>query len=133
MFGLMEQTENLDDNLGQSLTQMTKDEDYIDFLAKVSLYAVPEPNDLSKIDMDIVAPQLDDEDVREIQMFEDLSRKPEKPKAYTPLRKIAPKEVKYVKQCLMAYASAEQVSCIGREDLLKSDFIHMVAHLRYIP
>ena len=133
MLELIEQAENLNDNLRQNWRQMAEDKDYGDFLANIFLYAVPQPNDLSKIDMDIVAPQLDDEDAREIQMFEELSRKLEKPKTDTTLRKIAPKEVKYVKQCLMAYASAEQVSCIGREDLLKSDFIHMVVHLRYIP
>lgn len=117
MIELIEQAENLNDNLRQSWRQMAEDKDYGDFLANIFLYAVPQPNDLSKIDMDIVAPQLDDEDAREIQMFEELSRKLEKPKADAPPREIAPKEVKYVKQCLMAYASAEHVPCIDREDL----------------
>jgi len=117
MLELIDHAENLDDKLRQTWKQMAADGDYGDFLANVFLYAVPQPNDLSKIDMEIVAPKLDDEDAREIQMFEALSRKLEKPKADSPPREIAPKEVKYVKQCLMAYASAEQVPCIDREDL----------------
>ena len=114
---LVEEAENLDDSLRNNWLEECDNGEYGAFLAHVFLYAVPQANDLSKIDEEIVAPMLDEEDEKEISMFEALVAKHSKPEPDTPPLEIAEKEIPYAKQLLLAYADAEHVSCIDRSDL----------------
>lgn len=88
------------------------------FLANIFLYAVPQPNSGVMIDQEIVAPELDDEDTKELKMFETMVQKHAKPESKLPPLVIdSAKEMKYVKQLLMAYADAEKIPCMELEDL----------------
>ena len=109
--------ETLDDNLRQIWLEECANGDEGAFLAHVFLYAVPQPNNLSQIDEEIIEPQLDLEDEKEIKMYENLLQKLGKPQADTPPLEIADKELTYVRQLLLAYSDAERVPCIDRNDL----------------
>ncbi len=109
--------ETLDDNLRQIWLEECENGDEGAFLAHVFLYAVPQPNNLSQMDEEIIEPQLDPEDEKEIKMYESLLRKLGKPQADTPPFEIADKELEYVRQLLLAYSDAECVPCIDRSDL----------------
>lgn len=114
---LVESDNELDDSLKQNWISEFEDRDYGKFLADVFLYAVPQCNRIEKGDRDIVKPKLDDEDEQELIMLEQLLQKHAKPQAITPPLEIDEKEIPYIRQLLMAYADAESVSCIDREDL----------------
>lgn len=114
---LVSEAENLDDNLRKSWLDECDNGDIGAFLAHVFLYAVPQSNVVSEIDEEIVAPILDEEDEKEIRLFESLVVKHAKPEPDEPPLEIAEKEIEYVKQLLLAYADAEHVSYIDRSDL----------------
>ena len=118
MSELIENDEVLDEGLRQRWIGLRDNDDYGGFLAEIFLYAVPQPNCVVTIDQEIVAPELDDEDARELRMFESMVKKHAKPESKTPPLVIdSAKEMKYVKQLLMAYADAEHIPCMELEDL----------------
>ena len=119
MTSLIENDEYLDPSLKEHWIDLKNSKDYGAFLAEIFLYAVPQPNVIGIIDQEIVAPEIDDEDLKEIMMFESLVKKHEKPKTTPPPLIIdSKKEMKYVKQLLKAYADAENVPCMEIEDLI---------------
>ena len=117
MLDLIQGDSSIDNAVRDGWIKMYEDGDQGAFLANIFLYAITMSNDLSKLDEEIITPSLDDDDARELAMFERLVDKHKKPQSKIPPLEIAPKEMKYVKQLLMAYASAENVPCIEQEDL----------------
>ncbi len=118
MTELIEGDDILDDQLRERWKDLKEEKDFGTFLAEIFLYAVPQPNCIVTIDQEVVAPELDDEDSKELQMFESLVQKHAKPESKTPPLIIDPvKEMTYVKQLLKAYADAEHIPCMEMEDL----------------
>lgn len=110
--------QNIEEEFRTQLLEECAERDDGAFLAHVFLYAVTQSNVIGEdVDQEIVAPQLDKEDEDEIRMFESLVAKHSKPEPDEPPIEIADKEIKYVKQLLMAYADAEHVASIDRADL----------------
>lgn len=118
MIELINGDDILDASVRKRWLELRDGDDLGTFLAEIFLYAVPQPNSDVTIDQEIVAPKLDNEDAREIQMFENLVKKHAKPASATPPLVInQEKEMKYVKQLLKAYADAENIPCMELEDL----------------
>lgn len=63
-----------DDMVGEDVLdywiRLRDESDFGSFLAYIFLYAVPQSNSGVMIDQEIVAPELDDEDTKELKMFE---------------------------------------------------------------
>jgi len=115
---LVKSDDILDATLRENWLELRDNGEFSRFLAEVFLYAVPQPNNTVVNDQEITAPELDDEDTIEIQMFESLVKKHAKPASPNPPLIIdTQKEMKYVKQLLMAYADAENIPCMEIEDL----------------